>query len=151
MNGDMSLIWGSPAWSWAALALAGLGAAALAWSYWRAPSTSGVKAVAFALKSLGLAGLALCLVEPLLSGTRARRGANMFVVVVDNSQSMSIHDRNAGLSRGEQVRDLLKPESAWQKQLGEEFDVRRFAFDAHVRSVEDFGSLSFDGARSSLA
>jgi uncharacterized membrane protein len=107
--------------------------------------------VALALKSLGLAGLALCLVEPLLSGTRARRGANMFAIVVDNSQSMSIHDRDAAESRGDQVRALLKPETAWQKQLGEDFDARRFAFDAHVRSVEDFGSLSFDGARSSLA
>jgi hypothetical protein len=110
-----------------------------------------VKAAAFVLKALGLAGLALCLVEPLLSGTRARRGANMFAVVVDNSQSMSIHDRNAAQSRGEHTRELLKPESPWQKQLGEDFDVRRFAFDAHVRSVEDFGSLSFDGARSSLS
>jgi hypothetical protein len=151
MKGDMSLIWGSPAWSWAALALACVGVAALAWSYWRAPSTGGVKLIAMTLKTLGLAGLALCLVEPLVSGTRARRGANMFAVVVDNSQSMSIHDRNAAESRGQQVHELLKPDTAWQKQLSEDFDVRRFAFDAHVRSVDDFSSLTFDGARSSLA
>jgi hypothetical protein len=147
---EVSLVWGSPAWSWAALALAALGAVALAWSYWRAPSTTGVKLVAATLKTLGLAGLALCLVEPLLNGTRARRGANMFAIVADNSQSMAIHDRDAPHSRGEQMRTLLKLDSAWQARLSEDFDTRRFAFDAHLRSVDDFAGLAFDGGRSSL-
>ena len=73
---DASLVWGSPAWSWAALALAVVAGLVLLWSYWRAPSTTTVKLVAGTLKLLGIAGLALCLIEPLLSGTRARRGAN---------------------------------------------------------------------------
>ena len=63
------------------------------------------------LKTLGLAGLALCLVEPLLSGTRARRGANMFAIVADNSQSMNIHDRDDAGSRGEAVQGLLNSTS----------------------------------------
>jgi hypothetical protein len=147
---DSSLVWGSPAWSWAALALAGVVGLALLWSYWRAPSTTAVKLIAGTLKALGVAGLALCLVEPLLSGTRARRGANVFAILADNSQSMGIHDRDQADSRGDAARKLLSEDSQWQRQLDEDFDARRFAFDAHLRSVDTFASLAFDGARSSL-
>jgi uncharacterized membrane protein len=145
-----SLVWGSPAWSWIALALAGVGAAALIWSYWRTSATPAVKLTCATLKILGLAGLALCLVEPLLSSTRARRGANMFAIVADNSQSMNIHDREEAGSRGEAVHGLLNSASGWQKRLSADFDTRRFAFDAHLRSVDHFASLTFDGSRSSL-
>jgi hypothetical protein len=74
----------------------------------------------------------------------------MFALVADNSQSMGIHDSGAAESRGEQVRSLLRAESGWQKRLSEDFDARRFTFDAHLRSIDDFSALSFDGPRSSL-
>jgi uncharacterized membrane protein len=145
-----SLVWGSPAWSWVTLALAGVGAIALFWSYWRTSASPAVKLTCATLKTLGLAGLALCLVEPLLSSTRARRGANMFAIVADNSQSMNIHDRDETGSRGKTVHGLLNSTSGWQKRLSSDFDTRRFAFDAHLRSVDQFASLTFDGSRSSL-
>lgn len=148
---NASLIWGSPAWVWAALVLAAAGLFALAWNYWQAPSTTGVKLAAATLKALGLVGLALCLVEPLLSGTRARRGANMFAILVDNSQSMGIHDAGSAQSRGQQAQQLLAADAPWQQRLGEEFDVRRFAFDSHVRSVDNYAGLTLDGTRSSLS
>jgi hypothetical protein len=146
---DTSLVWGSPAWNIAALALAGMIGLAVLWSYWRAPSSS-VKVIAGTLKALAVAGLALCLLEPLLSGTRARRGANMFAILADNSQSMSIQDRGRSDSRGADVQKWLAADSGWQKRLSEDFDARRFAFDAHLRSIDSFASLAFDGARSSL-
>ena len=145
-----SLVWGSPAWVWAALALAAAGALALLWSYWRAGATSGVKLAAATLKALALAGLALCLLEPMFSSTRARRGANIVAVVADNSQSMGIHDRGAADSRGQAAQQLLGDTASWLVSLSEDFDARRFAFDAHVRSVDTFAALRFDGGRSSL-
>lgn len=150
MNGS-SLVWGSPAWTTLALMLLCVGAVALAWGYWRAPSVGPTKLVAGVLKAIGLAALAFCLVEPLFSGTRARRGANMFAIVADNSQSMSVHDAGDAESRGEQMQAMLKTDASWQKRLGEDFDARRFEFDAHLRSVEDFSTLKFDGDRSALS
>jgi len=52
-----------------------------------------------------VAGLVLlaCLLEPLLSGTRATPGANVFLILADNSQSLVLRDRSATQSRGEQV------------------------------------------------
>jgi uncharacterized membrane protein len=149
MNG-VSIVWGSPAWTWAALALAGVGAIALLWSYARAPSPKPIKFVAATLKLFAVAGLALCLLEPLLSSTRARHGANMFAILADNSQSMRIHDRGAVHSRGQAIQELLNESSGWQKRVSSDFDTRRFVFDAHLRSVDDFSDLRFDGERSSL-
>jgi hypothetical protein len=117
-----------------------LGTASAGWS----------KVIAGVLKAVALAGLALCLVEPMLSGTRARRGANMFAIVADNSQSMRVHDPGSAQSRGEVMQNLLAAESNWQQRLAEDFEARRFAFDAHLKSIEDFSGLTFNGRRSSL-
>jgi uncharacterized membrane protein len=145
-----SLVWGSPAWAWSALALAVVGVAVLVWGYWRVAAGSRLKWAAGVLKVIGIAGLALCLVEPLLSGRRAKNGANMFAVVADNSQSMTVHDHGSATSRGQSLQALLAADSNWQQRLDDEFDARRFAFDAQLRAVSDFAALQFDGQASSL-
>ena len=98
-----SLVWGSPAWGWAALALGAAGLLLLVWGYARLRSLDRIQFAAAALKAIGLAALAFCLVEPLISDTHARRGANMFAVVADNSQSMTVHDLGSQQSRGEKL------------------------------------------------
>ena len=145
-----SLVWGSPAWSWTALALGVAGLAFLLWGYLRAASLGRAQLVAAALKVVGLAALAFCLVEPLISDTHARRGANMFAIVADNSQSMTIHDLGAIESRGQHLQQLLDADARWQRRLGDDFDARRFGFDSQLRSVNDFSALKFDGKSSSL-
>ena len=47
-----------------------------------------MRVLASAVKLVGILILALCLLEPLLSSNRARPGANLFVVLADNSQSI---------------------------------------------------------------
>jgi hypothetical protein len=145
-----SLVWGSPTWAWTALVLGVIGLVALAWGYWRVAAEGRLKAAAAALKAIGIAGLAFCLIEPLFSGTRAKSGANMFAVVADNSQSMTVHDRGDADSRGHSLKAMLTAESGWQKRLDDDFDARRFAFDSQLRSVSDFAVLEFDGQTSSL-
>ena len=145
-----SLVWGSPEWRLAALVLLGVGGLTLLWNYWRAPATTRLKLAAGALKAAALAGLALCLVEPLWSGTRPRRGANLFALVADNSRSMTIRDTRAAKSRGQRLQDELMAESDWQTRLRDEFDTRCFAFDSQLRAVNDFAGLKLDGNQSCL-
>ena len=95
-----SLIWGSPQWMTGALVLLGVAAAAILWSYARAGTKRSVKIAAAILKALGFTALAISLLDPLLTGTRPLRGANAFVILADNSQSLHIRDDNAtGSSR----------------------------------------------------
>src|SRR5436189_6474805 len=94
-----TLVWGAPGW----LAIAATGAALLlallVWGYWRTGPSRGVRVLAGCLKAAGILVLALCLLEPLFSGTRARPGANQFVVLADNSQSMTLRDGDAATAR----------------------------------------------------
>ena len=100
-------------WFWPAGALLIAGLALMVWSYWRAGRLHisnlrfGIWRVAFLLKLLGIVVLALCLIEPLWSGRRAKSGANLFIVLADNSSGMNIRDRDASRSRGEILQDLL--------------------------------------------
>src|SRR5882762_1469708 len=91
-------------WLWFAAGAAGVGVLLVFWGYRSGPS---IRWVCIPLKLLGLAALALCLLEPLWSGQRARPGANLFAIVADNSQGLQIKDRGATQSRGEFLRGLL--------------------------------------------
>jgi uncharacterized membrane protein len=145
-----SLIWGSPHWVACAGALMGLGTAALLWSYGRARASRSVKLAAAILKAAGFAALALCLVEPLWTGLRPRRGANAFVILVDNSQSMQVRDGRGPGTRSEWLRDRLGKHAPWKTRLEQDFDVRRYVFDSHLRATDGFETLDFAGTGTAL-
>ncbi len=146
-----SLIWGSPGWLTYVGIVMGLAFALLLWSYLRAPARRSVKLSAAILKAVGFLALALSLLEPLLSGTKPRRGANAFVILADNSQSMLVRDGPDSPTRGDWLRDRLNKETAWKTRLEQDFDVRRYVFDSHLRAVDGFEELAFDGIGSSLS
>ena len=152
MNGGGTLVFGAAQWLGAAIATAGLMLLLLAWGYWRAKGNLGVglRLLCAGLKAVGVVILALCLLEPLFSGTRARPGANLFAVLVDNSQSMALKDRGADQTRGQQVKALAAKEAAWPARLGQDFDVRQHSFDTQLRAMSDFAALAFDGGASNF-
>src|SRR5206468_2275929 len=99
---------------WLACGVVGIALVLLLWSY-RAATSGWLRWVCLALKIVGLAALAFCLLEPLWSGQRARPGSNLFAIVADNSQGLQIKDRGETRSRAELLRDLLNPQRAtWQ-------------------------------------
>jgi len=145
-----SLIWGSPHWLAVVLALLALAALVLLWSYARAEARGPVRIGCAVLKTLAFSALAISLLEPLLTGTQPKRGANAFVILADNSQSLKIRDDDATRTRGERVREALQGESAWKARLGQDFDVRNYVFDSHLRAVDNFDALTFDGVGTAL-
>ena len=108
--------------------------------------------IAFGLKLLGMLALALCLIEPLWSGRRAKTGANLFVVVADNSSGMNVRDdRREPQSRGEILQDVLKTgEAGWLAAIAENFQLRQYLFDSRLRRTTDFSDLAFDGKATAL-
>src|SRR4029077_13640701 len=146
----LTILFSSPHWLWVAISSLLFGFLLLVWSY-RAAPPGFARWLCPVLKTLGLAALALCFLEPLWSGQRARPGANLFAIVADNSQGLQIKDRGATLTRGEVLRDLLKPQRrSWQGTLDENFEVRRYSFDARLQTTRDFGELAFDGRSSAI-
>ncbi len=137
-------------WLWPAVIAFAIAVIVLGWSY-RAAAGQPLRWVFLALKALGIAALALCLLEPLWLGQRARPGSNLFAVVADNSQGLQIRDRGEAKTRGETLRavvDASKP--GWQSTLAETFDVRRYSFDARLQPTADFHELNFEGRSSAI-
>jgi len=131
----------SPHWLAPAVLLLVAAGALLFWGYRRASAGR----VAALLKIVGVLLLALCLVEPSWVSRRAKPGANLFVVLADNSRGMSLHDRGAGQSRGEILRAEVTGDRPWLMRLGESYQLRRYLFDARLRRTQDFHELVFDG------
>jgi uncharacterized membrane protein len=133
------------------LALLILLAAALVWAGHRSAIQRPILIGCGLLKLAGLLTLALCLLEPIQLGQRARPGANVFALMVDDSQSLRIKDAGQTESRGDTLRrQLTNDPGGWQAALEEAFQVRRYTFDSHLQDVRDFGGLEFDGNATAL-
>ncbi|HEV3342299.1 MAG TPA: glutamine amidotransferase [Pirellulales bacterium] len=144
------VVLGAREWLGWAGPLAAAALVVLAWSYGRFGGRVGVRLLAGLLKATGIVALAICLIEPLFSGTRPRPKANLFLLVADNSRSLQIRDRTGGPSRGQDLQQRLSPQMPWRTRLEQDFDVRSYSFDARFESVKDFDSLKFDGDASAI-
>ncbi len=138
-----AIVWGATGWLWqlAAGAIV-VGLLVIAWSYWSSAIwRQRPIMIASILKSLGIIALALCVLEPLLSGTRPRQGENLFLLLADNSKSLQLKDDGTDEARSEKLLKTVTAESAWQKRLEQDFEIRRYCFDAGLRPVESFSEL----------
>ncbi len=145
-----TIIFSGLRWLWPAVLSFGLALVAVLWSY-RAGPPGPLRWACAGLKTLGLAALAFCLLEPLWSTQHARPGANLFALLADNSQSLRINDRGETGTRAERLKAALTPlDAGWQKTLAEHFEVRRFQFDARLTAEKDFDGLNFEGRASAL-
>lgn len=146
-----TISWAGRDWGWLAAGLLLTAALLLAWSYRRAALPGTLRAACLGLKLLGVAALLACLMEPLWSGQHAKPGANLFIVMADNSQGLQIKDRGQTQSRGQVLRSLLTgPGGEWQASLAQNFQVRRYLFDSRVQHSADFREFDFAGHASSM-
>lgn len=146
-----ALTFSGSGWVWPATIAGGLALLVLAWSYVQPGVAGRWRALCAGLKALGVALLAFCLLDPLWTGHRIRPGANLFVLLADNSQSLQVKDRGETRSRGDNLRELVEARSGnWPEQLEADFEVRRFTFDQRLQATRDFSELAFDGRTTAL-
>ncbi len=138
-------------WLWPAVGALCSAFVFVAWSYFQVPAHKPLRLACAVLKMLGFAALLACLMEPTLSGQRAKPGANVLAVVADNSLSMTLHDAGASESRGETLRSVVAgARSDWRTPFADNFDVRNYLADARLQPTQDFRELAFDGRTSAL-
>lgn len=145
------LLWGAPQWVIPAVMIATAISILVIWNYLSRGVEASIRTIAAVLKIIAVVLIAICLLEPLRSGTRPRPQANVLPILVDNSQSMQLKSISAAQSRGQYATELLDDESSWRVRLAQAFDVRTYTFDARLESVTDFKSMEMDGYVSSLA
>ena len=74
-------------------------------------------------KAVGMTTLVLCLLEPLVTSTRPRPGANLFIVLADDSRSLTIRDAGSAETRHAVLRRSLAEDAPWLTRLEQDFDV----------------------------
>ena len=136
--------WGAMSWLWPTGLLLLVAIGVIAWTYAQARAAGSWKALMIAVKLTAILLLAICLLEPMIRYSRPEKGANLMVVMADDSQSLQIKDRGSTETRESQLEIKLNEESDWLTQLAEDFDVRRYQFDRRLRPVSNFAGYAAD-------
>ena len=149
----MKIVWAENGWLMPGLILLAVVAAGLLVSYGRRRDVPpGVRWAAGVLKLLGFAFLLAFILRPEVVRSFNRPGTNHWVILSDNSASMTIKDHADGKSHAERLGEILNPEeSGWQKKLAEQFTVDHFAFDSRLRKRSPEEPPRFDGQASALS
>ena len=108
------------------------------------------KAMAVGLRLVGVTLLLFCLLEPMGSLQRPKSQANVFAVLMDNSQSMGILMQEATKSGRLDLEPSLSDEATWQRKLADDFRLRRYIFDAALEPVDTFVGRNPVGNESAL-
>ncbi len=101
------------------------------------------------LRTALFALLFFVVMQPALVLTSIVPQRNFVAVLVDDSRSMMIDDRD-GTSRAEKAVGLLNPEGDLIPALEEEFALRYFRFSSSPSRMDGLGGLTFDGSRTRL-
>lgn len=109
----------------------------------RGKSTRRDRVVLTTLRVVALLVLVACLFRPMLLLSEAVPRRNFVGVLLDDSRSMRIADRD-GRTRADFVRDSLGARSDLLKRLGEKFQVRIFRFGATSTRTDSAGALTFE-------
>jgi uncharacterized membrane protein len=107
------------------------------------------------LRICGWLLLAACLVNPLWSSSRPRRGANVLVVLADVSRSHLVSSNGSEHTRAQEFVELLEEgeelePNGWLNQLSQDFELKRYVVSDRMRQVRRFGAPEFDGVASNL-
>lgn len=114
------------------------------WTYSQARASGGLKVLMIGMKVGALLLLAMCLLEPMYRYSRPEKGANLMIVMADDSQSLQIKDRGMSETRETLLKHKLNEDSGWLNKLAEDFDVRRYQFDRRLRPVSNYASYAAD-------
>ena len=143
--------WSPYFWFWPATGLAARALVAFAWSVLTSKVGFSIRLSSLLLKLLSVTLLVTCLLEPLQRTETPRKDANLFAALIDQSESLNIHDQMTGTeTRAELLNRAVVNNRNWQAILDDAFDFRRYLFDSRLKSVNEFASLHPNSNQSSL-
>ncbi len=105
--------------------------------------------LAMTAKAIGFTLIALCLLEPMQSLQWPRPQENVVGILVDASQSMNVGLKADALQSMRE--NVLSKDSDWQRQVAQDFDIRRYEFGWQTAAVDDFSAVDFSQRQSNIA
>ncbi len=150
-----SITFANESWAWVAV-LFGIGALfVLLLTYRRSPLRGGAKTAAMILKGLGLALLALALMEPVHLDETPKKHANDVAILADNSAGLAVplgegREAPSAALRSALVGPAPDQPPAWLAAVADTFRVQPFLVDRGLRQTADFSGLDFTRNSSTL-
>lgn len=149
-SGYGDLVFANMGWmKWVALAGAVLAILTL-FSYRRSSMPWSLMSLGIVLRCLGIGILLVCLLEPLGTLERPKPQANVFTILVDTSNSIDVVSQDRLPVQSQKIKALLSDESQWQRNLSDDFRVRRYTFDSALEPVDTFEGVEYRGKESAL-
>ena len=109
MNLLATLLFRRTEWIIPALILGAVAAYLIWWSSRRITSAQKIRVLASLLKVTGIALLVVCLLEPVWSGFQPKPHSNLFLVLADNSQSLTVESEDGDeATLATQIKETLK-------------------------------------------
>ena len=146
-----SLVLGDEDWFAPALAVAAIGLIATLFLNRRRLASLSLPTFC---RVLGWLLLCACLVNPLWSSARPRRGANVFAVVTDISRSHQVatsEDKTrADLLKEALERGELSDPGGWIQRIDQDFELQRYTLSDRLVRVDSFERQDFEGPASNL-
>ncbi len=110
--------------------------------------------LAVCCRIIGFVLIAACLVNPLWSSARPRRGANVLAVVTDISRSNQVSTAN-NKTRADVLQKLLdngelSEPNGWINRIGQDFELQRYTVSDRLERVDSFEGTTFDRPASNL-
>ena len=105
----------------------------------RSKITPGRRATLAALRLAIIVLVLLAMLRPTVVYTEIKKQSATLVVLADKSRSMSVPDAVGGKTRYQALRQTLADARGELRKLGEEFELKAYAFDADARPVEVSG------------
>ena len=125
------------------------GPAVMTYAGVRGKSTRRDRWILSGLRVTSLVVLVLCLFRPMLLLSAAIPQRNFVAVLLDDSRSMTIADRD-GTPRAEYETATFGAASALLKELGKKFQVRLFRMNASADRVENTKGLTFEARQTHI-
>lgn len=127
--------------------VAGAASTVVAYRHVRGDSRPRDRLILLALRLAALAIVVFCLFRPVLVVKAAVAQQNFLGILVDDSRSMRISDRNGEARSGLIAQQVGVPESPLLKALSDRFVLRFFRFSKSVERVNSVNDLSFGGTQ----
>ena len=146
-----SFVVGDPGWLPVA---AGAAAAGILTTLWLARHRMSSLLLAVVFRVVGWLLIVGCLINPLWSSARPRRGANVMAVLTDVSRSHLV-TTGADTTRADVLAETLASgertePGGWLTRIDQDFELQRYVFSEHLRRVESFSGAEFEQPASNL-
>lgn len=146
-----SLVWGDPSWILPAIVVAVVG---LLVALWVSRNRLAALGLATLCRVFGWGLICACLINPLWSSARPRRGANVLAVITDTSRSHLVNVAD-GQTRADLLKEVLNrgelsDPNGWINRIDQDFELQRYAVSDRLQRVDSFENQEFDRPASNL-